>query len=103
MTSECRFPLKVEFLNGIRSCNEIVKEVKVYCCFSDVEQKYGANLNGADVRTFDVATLWCAVASAVFRSGLTTGTSRPLLFDTIQFIIDGVTSLPWHSTNEITV
>jgi len=28
-------------LNGIWSCNEIVKEFKVHCCFSDEEQKCG--------------------------------------------------------------
>ena len=68
--------------NGIWSCNDVVTECEVYCCFSDGEQKCGVqpctNLNGADVRTFDVVTFtsaWCTVTSAVFRFGLTTGIS----------------------------
>ena len=53
-------------------------EFEVYCYFSDGEQKCGVqpctNLNGADVRTFDVV-IFTSVWSAVFRFGLTTGIS----------------------------
>jgi len=36
-----RISVESSVLNGIWSCNEIVKEFKVHCCFSDEEQKCG--------------------------------------------------------------